>query len=77
MKAVEITEKINNKVKLEYKEIEYMVNSYVKGRINDETMSNFIWAIYNKGLSMDEIYYLTDVMIKSGETIDLSSINKK
>ena len=77
MKAVEITEKINNKVKLEYKEIEYMVNSYVKGRINDETMSNFIWAIYNKGLSMDETYYLTDVMIKSGETIDLSSINKK
>ena len=77
MKAVEITEKINNKVKLEYKEIEYMVNSYVKGRINDETMSNFVWAIYNNGLSMDETYYLTDVMIKSGETIDLSSINKK
>ena len=77
MKAVEITEKINNKVKLEYKEIEYMVNSYVKGRINDETMSNFVWAIYNNGLSMDETYYLTDVMIKSGETIDLKSINKK
>ena len=35
MKAVEITEKVNNKQKLEYKEIEYMVNSYVKGRIND------------------------------------------
>ena len=51
MKAVEITEKVNNKQKLEYKEIEYMVNSYVKGRINDETMSNFIWAIYNNGLS--------------------------
>ena len=77
MKAVEITEKVNNKQKLEYKEIEYMVNSYVKNRITDETMSNFVWAIYNNGLSMDETYYLTDVMIKSGETIDLSSINKK
>ena len=77
MKAVEITEKVNNKQKLEYKEIEYMVNSYVKSRITDETMSNFVWAIYNNGLSMDETYYLTDVMIKSGETIDLSSINKK
>ena len=72
MKAVEITEKVNNKQKLEYKEIEYMVNSYVKNRITDETMSNFVWAIYNNGLSMDETYYLTDVMIKSGEIIDLS-----
>ena len=77
MKAVEITEKVNNKQKLEYKEIEYMVNSYVKGRINDETMSGFVWAIYHNGLSMDETYYLTDVMIKSGEIIDLSSLDKK
>ena len=77
MKAVEITEKANNKQKLEYKEIEYMVNSYVKGRINDETMSGFVWAIYHNGLSMDETYYLTDVMIKSGEIIDLSSLDKK
>lgn len=77
MKAIDITNKINNKEKLEYKEIEYMINSYVKNRISDETMSNFIWAIYNNGFSMDEIYYLTDVMIKSGEVIDLSSLNKK
>ena len=41
------------KQKLEYKEIEYMVNSYVKSRITDETMSNFVWAIYNNGLSIN------------------------
>jgi len=76
MKAIDITTKKENKEKLEYKEIEYMVNSYVKGKINDKTMSDFIWSIYNNGLDMDETYYLTDVMIKSGETIDLSSINK-
>ena len=76
MKAIDITTKKENKEKLDYKEIEYMVNSYVKGKINDKTMSDFIWSIYNNGLDMDETYYLTDVMIKSGETIDLSSINK-
>ena len=76
MKAIEIIEKKEKCEKLDYKEIEYMVNSYVKGKINDETMSGFIWAIYNKGLSIDETYYLTDVMIKSGEVIDLSSVNK-
>ena len=76
MKAIEVIEKKEKNEKLDYKEIEYMVNSYVKGKINDETMSRFVWSIYNNGLSMDETYYLTDVMIKSGETIDLSSLNK-
>ena len=76
MKVIDIVSKKENKEKLEYKEIEYVVNSYVKGKINDKTMSDFLWAVYNNGLSMDETYYLTDVMIKSGETIDLSSIKK-
>ncbi len=76
MKAIEIIEKKQKNEKLEYKEIEYMVNSYIKNKINDDTMSQFVWAIYNNGLSIEETYFLTDVMIKSGETIDLSSINK-
>ena len=76
MKAIDIIEKKENKKLLSYEEIAYMVNAYVKGKINDETMSKFVWAIYHNGLNIDETYYLTDVMIKSGETIDLSSINK-
>lgn len=77
MKAIEITYKKNRNEKLTYEEIKYMVNSYVKNKISDHTMSEFLWAVYNNGLSIDETYYLTDVMIKSGETIDLSSLNKK
>lgn len=76
MKAIDIIEKKKNNEKLEYKEIEYMVNSYVKGKINDKTMSDFIWQIYYNGLNIEETYFLTDVMIKSGETIDLSKLNK-
>ena len=76
MKAIDIIEKKKNNEKLEYKEIEYMVNSYVKGKINDKTMSDFVWQIYYNGLNIEETYFLTDVMIKSGETIDLSSLNK-
>ena len=76
MKAIDIIEKKKNNEKLEYKEIEYMVNSYVKGKINDKTMSDFVWQIYYNGLNIEETYFLTDVMIKSGETIDLSSHNK-
>ncbi len=77
MKAIEIICKKNLKEKLSYDEIKYMVNNYVKNKISDHTMSEFLWAIYYNGLSMDETYYLTDVMIKSGEVIDLSSLNKK
>ena len=76
MKAIDITKKKNNEEKLSYEEIAYMVNSYVKNKISDETMADFIWSIYYKGLSLEETYYLTDVMIKSGETIDLKSIKK-
>ena len=74
MKAIDIIEKKKKDLPLEYREIEYMVNSYVKNKINDKTMSDFIWEIYHKGLSMDETYYLTDIMVKSGETLDLSKI---
>ncbi len=76
MKVVEIIDKKNNKEELTYKEIEYMVNSYIKGKINDKTMSDFLFSIYNNNLSIEETYYLTDIMIKSGEIIDLSSIDK-
>ena len=74
MKAIDIIEKKQKNEVLEYDEIKYMVNSYVKGKINDKTMSDFLWQIYNNGLTLNETIALTDVMIKSGEEIDLSSL---
>ncbi len=74
MKAIDIIEKKQKNEILEYDEIKYMVNSYVKGKINDKTMSDFLWQIYNNGLTLNETIALTDVMIKSGEEIDLSSL---
>lgn len=73
-------DKIINKTgkeKLTYNEIEYMVMGYVKGKINDKDMSKFILNIYNNGISEEETYYLTDVMIKSGKVNDMSFLDKK
>ena len=73
-------DKIINKTgkeKLTYNEIEYMVMGYVNGKINDKDMSKFILNIYNKGISEEETYYLTDVMIKSGKVNDMSFLDKK
>ena len=50
-KAIDIIEKKQKNEILEYDEIKYMVNSYVKGKINDKTMSDFLWQIYNNGLT--------------------------
>lgn len=73
-------DKIINKTgkeKLTYNEIEYMVMGYVNGKINDKDMSKFILNIYNNGISEEETYYLTDVMIKSGKVNDMSFLDKK
>lgn len=73
-------DKIINKTgkeKLTYSEIEYMVMGYVNGKINDKDMSKFILNIYNNGISEEEAYYLTDVMIKSGKVNDMSFLDKK
>ena len=73
-------DKIINKTgkeRLTYSEIEYMVMGYVNGKINDKDMSRFILNIYNKGISEEETYYLTDVMIKSGKVNDMSFLDKK
>ncbi len=76
MKSNEIINKKEKGEILTYKEIQYMVNSYVKGKIDDKEMSQFIMLIYNNGLSKEEINYLTDIMIKSGNVIDLSCVSK-
>lgn len=76
MNVKEITIKKEEKKTLTYKEIEYVVNSYVGKMISDKEMSAFLMAVYNNGLSYKETYFLTDVMIKSGKIIDLSGIHK-
>ena len=43
--------------------------------IGDEDMTMFLKNVCKKGLSFKETCYLTDVMIKSGETLDLSKVN--
>ena len=77
MKYKDIIIKKEKGLILTYDEIEYMVNSYVNNKLSEKNMTEFLGAIYNKGLTFNETYYLTDVMIKSGSIIDLSGIEKE
>lgn len=61
---------------LNYAEIQFVVNSFINGTINEEIMKTFLQTIYDYGMTIDEIYALTDVMAKSGKILDFSSLNK-
>jgi pyrimidine-nucleoside phosphorylase len=49
-----------------------LILGYARGDVPDYQMAAFCMAVYFRGLSEDETYALTDAMIRSGETIDLS-----
>lgn len=72
MDTITIICKKKNREVLTRDEIAYMVNGYVDGSIPDYQMSSFLMAICMAGMNSQEILDLTDVMIKSGEQLDLS-----
>ncbi|PNR88209.1 pyrimidine-nucleoside phosphorylase [Petrotoga sp. 9T1HF07.CasAA.8.2] len=58
-------------------EIEFMINGYLENRIPDYQVSSWLMAIFFNHLTEEESYNITDVMLKSGDIIDLSKITGK
>ena len=74
MNMIDIIVKKKNKEILSKEEINFVVTGYVNGEIPDYQMSSLLMAIVINGMEEQEIFDLTEVMINSGEIIDLSSI---
>ena len=55
-------------------EIDFAIRGYVAGEIPDYQMSALLMAIYLRGMTDAETAVLTDVMARSGDMVDLSSI---
>ena len=55
-------------------EIDFMVMGYTLNKIPDYQMSSFLMAIYFRGMTDDEIYYLTKSMLNSGDIITFDEI---
>jgi pyrimidine-nucleoside phosphorylase len=55
-------------------EISYFITEYTKGNIPDYQVSAWLMACFLNGLDEQETFYLTDVMLHSGNIFDLSSI---
>lgn len=74
MRIVDIIEAKRDGRALSKEEINFFIHGYTKGEIPDYQASALAMAILFRGMNKEEIAYLTDAMMHSGETIDLSGI---
>jgi pyrimidine-nucleoside phosphorylase len=58
-------------------ELAELVLAYARDEVPDYQMAAFCMAVYFQGLSAAETHALTDAMVRSGETIDLSALGRK
>ena len=74
MTIIDIITKKKNKEELTYEEIKYAVDGYVNGSIKDYQMSSLLMAITINGMTNKETFDLTEIMLNSGEKIDLDEL---
>jgi pyrimidine-nucleoside phosphorylase len=58
-------------------ELAELVLAYARDEVPDYQMAAFCMAVYFRGLSAAETHALTDAMVRSGETVDLSPLGRK
>lgn len=55
-------------------EMEFLIRGYLEGAIPDYQMAAWLMAVCFRGLSEEETQVLTDILVRSGEILDLSSV---
>src|SRR6266478_1543970 len=74
MRTVDLIHKKRDGEELTAEEISYLVESYNSDAIPDYQISAFLMAVYFAGMTDREVSALTDSIVRTGETVDLSSI---
>lgn len=72
---VELIRKKRDGAFLTRQELKYLIRGYVAGDIRDEQMSAFLMAGVIRGFSVKETAYLTEIMMESGQAIDLTPLS--
>lgn len=74
MRMYDLISKKRNGGALNREEMTHLIEGYVKGEIPDYQMSAFLMAVYFQGMTKEETAVMTDLVAKSGDVVDLSSI---
>jgi pyrimidine-nucleoside phosphorylase len=74
MRTVDLIQRKRDGKELTPEEIEFLVEGYTSGAIPDYQMSSFLMAVFFSGMSDREVSRLTECMLRSGDTVDLSAI---
>src|SRR5271157_5771653 len=74
MRTVDLIQRKRDGEELAPEENEFLVEGYTNGDIPDYQMSAFLMAVFFSGMSDREVSRLTECMLRSGDTVDLSRI---
>jgi pyrimidine-nucleoside phosphorylase len=74
MRTVDLIQRKRDGGELSSEEIVYLIDGYTRGEIPDYQMSAFLMAVYFSSMTDREVSALTDAMMRSGESLDLSEI---
>jgi pyrimidine-nucleoside phosphorylase len=74
MRTVDLIHRKRDAEELSPEEIEFLIEGYTNGDIPDYQMSAFLMAVFFSGMSDREVSRLTECMLRSGDTVDLSSV---
>ena len=74
MTPVELIRKKRNGGTLSKDELHSFITDFVRGSVPDYQMSAFLMAVYFNGMTTDERATFTEVMLRSGDVVDLSAI---
>ncbi len=74
MRAVDLIQKKKQGLKHTKEEINFLIDGYMKGTIEDYQMSAWLMAVCFKGLDIEETAYLTEAYINSGTILDFKDV---
>jgi pyrimidine-nucleoside phosphorylase len=77
IRPAELIQRKRDGENLSAEEMTGLVLAYARDEIPDYQMAAFCMAVYFKGLTHAETHALTDAMVQSGATVDLSSLGRK
>ena len=75
MRTADLIHQKRDGEELSPEEIAFLVDGYLSGEIPDYQMSAFLMATYYSGMSDREVSAMTERLIASGETINLSGVS--